>query len=136
VFENSCAKWKAQAEKHKKSVSDNEADNKVEIFLPKNDKTDYDLPYTNAKAGNLKFGGWKEKGIKQFDKCKDRVERSREDNPQCNKSVEELCLLQIQKVEGILKDGDNDPKAKKKKGKSHNVFAEEDAGEEDDFDAW
>jgi len=136
VFENSHAKWKAQADKYKKSVLDNQADHEVEIFVPKNDKTDYQLPCTNAKAGNLKFGGWKENGIKAFDRYKDKVEKSREDNPDFNKSVEEDCLVQIQKAEGILEGDDKAPKGKKKKGKSHNVFAEEDAGAEDDFDLW
>jgi len=136
VFDNSYDKWKKQAEKYKKSVLDKQKDASVELFVPKADKTDYNLPYTNAKSGNLKYGGWKVEGIKKFDAYKDKIELNRRDNEEYCRVVEEDNLVRIQKKEGILQDDEKDAKTKKPKGKSNAAFAEEDAGEENDFASW
>ena len=136
VFENCYDKWEQQAAKYKKSVQDNQVDSRVEIFVPKTDKTDYNLPYTNSKAGNLKYGGWKAEGIKKFDEYTAKIEKNRQTDGKYLKEVEEENLVRIQKKEGLIEAADKDAKKKNKKGKSEAAFADVDAGEEDDFGCW
>ena len=137
VVENSFAKWSAQAAKYKESVTARKADPKAALFLPKADKTDYDLKCTNPKAGNAKFGGWREAGVTRYDKLKKQVVQNRVNERDYLEAVERDTLVKIQQKVGILKENEDKPKKKKaSKGSLMAAFADEDAGDENDFGSW
>ena len=136
LWENSYDKWVEQDRKYKVSVEENKKDPNKPIYEAKEDKTDYKLPYTNPKAGNNKYGGYTKNGIILFDKMKAAIMNNRAKNEQFIKDVEVANLIRIQKKEEIIQPTDTDRKTKKRKGKAEAQFADEDAGEEDNFDDW
>ena len=135
TYINAYHKWVKQAEKHEESVEKRKTDPNALLYDPSKDKEDYKLPYTNAKAGNKKFGGWRSEGILKYDKLVKDIEDNRKKNRKFVKDVEAAALERIQKEVGII--GDNESAKKKKpKTKSENYFADAKAGKENDFSTW
>jgi hypothetical protein len=136
MWENFYDKWTKQVEKYKQSVEDHKEDPNVPLFSVKNDKTDYECEYTNAKAGSLKYGGWRAKGIEEYDKLCAKIKKNRVEEKKYLRAVEKVCLVTIQKNVGILSAADEEVKGKKPQNKSEAAFADVDAGDDYDFATW
>ena len=136
MYDNFYDKWVKQVEKYKQSVEDRKADPTVKLFSVKDDKTDYKCKYSMPKGGSLIYGGWRGEGIKEFHKLCADITKNREEQKEYLRACEQVCLVTIQKNVGILSNDDEVAKKKKPQNKSEATFADEDAGDEDDFDNW
>ena len=111
--------------------------------LQKRDKPDEELdeqaeematPYTNAKAGQKKFGGWNEAGIRKYGEYQVQIKKNRLEQHDYVKAVEEAALERIRKAEN-LDQKEASRKSKKRKEPERGAFDDE-TDDENDFSAW
>ena len=91
-------------------------------------------PFTNAKSGQKKFGGWLPEGWDYYEKQLESIKENRENQKDYVKAVEEQALEKIRILENVV---DKDGKVQKKpsgKRKAHEM--DDDDEDEDDFEKW
>jgi len=102
---------------------------------PNAEHADMQTPYTNAKGGQKRFGGWNADGIKMFDEIKARIDKNRSKQAKYITAVEKLALERIRKEEKVDEKEAN-RKTKKKKGGGSAAIIDSDTDDEDDYEAW
>ena len=88
-------------------------------------------PFTDAKGGQKKFGGWNAEGIKKYNDICSEIEKNRVDEAEYIKAVEESALERIQKAEKVDLEG----KKKKRSSKSAEIDEDEE-DDENDYTTW
>ena len=125
LYENGYDKWKYYHQcAHPEPTKENPEPKAVE---PDAKVADSMCKFTNARAGQAKFGGWMKPGRKQYKKYLDLVVKARA-SKQCKK-VEQECL---ERLRDEHKMDQVDKKRAEKKQKSGKVV-EEESDEEDGF---
>lgn len=90
-------------------------------------------PFTDAKGGQKKFGGWTAAGIERYDALIELIEKNRKDQFDYIKAVEEVALERIQKAEEV---DQNDQKKKKKSSAKSAIIDEDETDDENDYSVW
>lgn len=122
LWENCYNKWWYKEQCKRKKVE------------PKDDHADMQTPFTDAKGGQKKFGGWSAEGIKKYTQLCKAIEKNREDEEEYIKVVEGTALERIQKAEKVDPE---DAKKKNKKRKSKSAGIDEDEeDDENDYTSW
>ena len=94
-----------------------------------------ETPFTDAKAGQKKFGGWKEAGIRYYDKWQEAIITNRKKHMAYLKDVEKEALARIRVQNGLEAEVPMDvPKNANGKRKASEI-SEEDV-DEDDMEVW
>ena len=92
-------------------------------------------PYTDAKSGQMKFGGWNAAGIKKYGDMEKKIVKHRESEEKYIKAVEEAALERIRK-DAKVEEMEANRKTKKRTGKNQQeLFADED-DDENDYSKW
>ena len=96
-----------------------------------------ETPYTDAKGGQKKFGGWNADGIKEFDKLKEKIEKNRTKQKKYVEAVEQAALERIRKAEKV-EEQEAMRKTKRKKGRSGSaaIMDEDETDDENDHGMW
>lgn len=124
LWENCFKKWQYSClEKRKDAAKD------VDEEAP-----EMATPYTNSKAGQKKFGGWNEAGIRKYVEHQANIKGNRVDEVEFVKAVEEAALERIRKVEK-LEEKEAKRKTKKRKPSEPGAFDDE-TDDENDFSSW
>ena len=92
-------------------------------------------PFTNAKAGQKKFGGWKQAGIKYYDKWHKAIINNREKYKAYIKDVEKDALARIRVQNGLEAEVPKDVPKKANGKRKASEISEEDV-DEDDMEVW
>ena len=92
-------------------------------------------PYTNAKGGQKRFGGWTADGIKKFDDLKAKIDKNRYKQEKYVVAVEQAALERIRKAEKV-EEKEANRKTKKKSGGGSAAIIDDETDDEDDYGAW
>ena len=89
LWENCYKKWwyKEQCKRNKEEIDEEHDEMKT--------------PFTDAKGGQKKFGGWNLAGITRYDEICAQIEKNRMEQMDYIKAVEEVALKRIQKAENV-----------------------------------
>ena len=124
LWENCYTKWWYREQCNRKTPNEE----------PKEDHKDMQTPFTDAKGGQKKYGGWNAEGINRYDRLCAEITKNRTDLKQYIEDVEKGALERIQEANDVT-DKDANKKKKKKKRKSAGIF-EEETDDENDYSAW
>ena len=91
--------------------------------------------YTDAKGGQMKFGGWSSEGVKKYEEVLEMIQKNRTDQQVYIKQVEELALSRIRKQEKV-DEKEAARKTKKKAAKKKDEPDEEETDDENDYSNW
>jgi hypothetical protein len=94
----------------------------------------YQTPFTDAKAGQARFGGYSSEGIAMFKDLAQKIAKNRKENAKYVKEVEELALERIRAVEKVAEKEAN-RKSKKRKAKGAGA-GDESTDDENDYGSW
>ena len=92
-------------------------------------------PFTDAKSGQKKFGGWKQAGINYYDKWHKAIITNREKFKDYVKDVEKEALKRIRVKNGMEAEVPKDVPKKANGKRKASEISEEDV-DEDDMDVW
>ena len=124
LYENGHDKWEYYDQCARPKPTDANKNPKAETPDPK--VADSKCKFTNARAGQAKFGGWLKAGRKRYKEYQDLVVKARASD-RCKK-VEQECLDRLREQYKTAEQ-DEERAAKKKKGK----VVEEESDDEDGF---
>ena len=102
---------------------------------PDEDHARYQTPYTDAKGGQMKFGGWNSEGVKKYEELLTMIKENRETQKKYVHQIEELALKRIRKVEKV-EEKEASRKTKKKANSKKEEPDEDATDDENDYDAW
>ena len=124
IWENCYSKWWYREQCNRKTP-------KVE---PDEKHKDMKTPFTDAKGGQKKYGGWNAEGINRYDQVCAQITKNRIDQKEYIEAVEQNALDRIQAACEVT-DKEANKKKKKKKGKSAGLFLDK-SDDENDYSAW
>ena len=102
---------------------------------PDPDNSAMQTPFTDAKGGQKRHGGWNAEGIHQHQDLLNQIKKNRTEQAEYIKAVEEEALEELRKEAGIKKDDGKKKKKKKKNGKYAGIDVDE-TDDENDYDNW
>ena len=124
IWKNCYEKWYAKAMIEREGLEEEED---VEKAL--------ETPFTDSRAGQKKFGGWNDQGIKYYNKWHDLIIDNRKNNKEYLMDVEKLALARIRKAEELEEEvPEEEPKKQSGKRKAEDQPVED--IDEDDFETW
>lgn len=100
------------------------------------DHEDMQTPYTDAKGGQKRFGGWNAEGVKKFDALVKKIQRNRFKQKKYVEEVETAALERIRKAEKVEEKEANRKTKKKSGGGSAAIMEDEESEDEDDYGLW
>ena len=92
-------------------------------------------PFTDAKSGQKKFGGWKQAGINYYDKWHKAIMANRKKHKDYIKEVEQDALERIRVQNGLEAEVPKDVPKKANGKRKASEISEEDV-DEDDMEVW
>lgn len=140
---NCYEKWWKQEEKRRTNGAKDVAEEEDEDDEEEIDDADREgkkkkkslTPYTNAKSGQKKFGGWNAAGINKYHDLLDAIEKNRKEQSDYIKAVENLALERIRKEEKVDEKDAGRKSKKRMKTTSKCEFADE-VDDENDYSKW
>ncbi len=127
IWKNCYDKWYAKAMVEREGLELEDNDPALQKAL--------ETPFTDSKAGQKRFGGWNEAGIKYYNDWHDNIKTNREQNKEYLKAVEKLALARIRKAEELEEEVPEE-EPKKETGKRKADGQPEEDIDEDDFENW
>ena len=99
------------------------------------DEEDRLTPFTEARGGQKKFGGWKPEAIKFYEKKRSEIHKNREEQGPYVVEVETAALARIREAEGC---DEKDAKRRNRRRRPASLMDHDDSDSEDDenFDKW
>ena len=94
-----------------------------------------ETPFTDAKAGQKKFGGWKIEGIKYYDKWHKAIQKNREDFKDYLQTVEKDALARIRMQNGLEEEVPKDAFKKVNGKRKASEISEKDV-DENNMEEW
>ena len=94
-----------------------------------------ETPFTDAKSGQKKYGGWKDEGIKYYEKWHKAIRKNREDFKEYLLAVEKEALGRIRKENGLEEEVPEEAPKKETGKRKASEISEKDV-DEDNMEDW